>query len=165
MPSFFLDASAVVKRYRTELGSDVVDALLESVPTDGPLVGSFLTVLETTAAGRRSKGSRWQDAAVARVILSLFRHDMSANFRLWPLDSAIVAAALSVVEQHRLRAGDALQLASALAFGAVYETPIIMVSSDHELLWAAAAAGLSVLDPTDHGALQTLRELRSLSQS
>jgi uncharacterized protein with PIN domain len=53
----YLDASALVKRFRHELGSEVVDDVIERVAADNPrrLVVSSLTTLETLTVFNRRR--------------------------------------------------------------------------------------------------------------
>lgn len=49
MPVFYLDTSAIIKRYYLEQGSDIVDELFEQpLPGDG-FHTSFLTLLEVAS--------------------------------------------------------------------------------------------------------------------
>ena len=59
MTIFYLDTSALVKRYKTEEGSDMIDYLYNNLPKGHSLATSFLTVLEFVSAIRRLlKGNR-----------------------------------------------------------------------------------------------------------
>jgi len=59
MAVFYLDTSALVKRYKTEEGSDIIDYLYDNLPKEHSLAASFLTVLEFVSAIRRLlKGNR-----------------------------------------------------------------------------------------------------------
>ncbi len=53
MSLFYLDSSALVKRYKTEKGSVAMDVLFEQKTSDDRLATSFLAVIEITgvAAG------------------------------------------------------------------------------------------------------------------
>ena len=46
MAAFYLDTSALAKRYKTEEGSDIIDYLYDNLPKGHSLATSFLTVLE-----------------------------------------------------------------------------------------------------------------------
>ena len=50
MAIFYLDTSALVKRYKTEEGSEMVDDLYDNLPSGNSLAISFLTVLEFVSA-------------------------------------------------------------------------------------------------------------------
>jgi len=66
-----------------------------------------------------------------------------------------------VVEQHKLRSADALHLAAAQTIAGLAPGVLtVMVTSDRELLTAAEAVRLGVLDPQASGAAEKVRELR-----
>ncbi|MBU4374341.1 MAG: hypothetical protein KKD69_06555 [Euryarchaeota archaeon] len=50
MTVFYLDTSALVKRYKTEEGSEAIDHLYEELPMGSHLATSFLSVLEFVSA-------------------------------------------------------------------------------------------------------------------
>jgi predicted nucleic acid-binding protein len=80
---------------------------------------------------------------------------------VWPLNEEIATDAVTAVEEHRLRAADAMHLATAQRIsGVVSGARVVMVSSDRELLSAAEATGLAALDPQARGSAGHLRQLR-----
>ena len=56
MPLFYLDTSALVKRYRTERGTEVVEQLLANFPPEDRFFTSFLSIIELTSAILRFDG-------------------------------------------------------------------------------------------------------------
>ena len=65
-----------------------------------------------------------------------------------PLTQPLLQAAQEVIDTFQLRAGDAIQLASALAFiEAEPSAETVLIASDTELLEAARQAGLETLNP------------------
>ena len=154
MPVFYVDTSALVKRYRLEQGTDVIDSLFNNPLPEDRFYTSFLSVLEVTSAVHRRLGLGQLDGALAHEILARLRRDLQDYFRLWPLNNDVVAAAVSVIEQYKLRSMDAIHLATALAIASLAPgLSIVMVSSDHEIIRAADAVGLGVLNPADSNAL------------
>ena len=163
MVIFYLDTSALLKRYRTEQGTDVVTELLVTPTPDDRLYISFLAVLEFTSGILRLVRGGQLAVSIADGILARFRQDVRDFSRIWPLNEEITNSAVAVVEEHRLRSGDAIHLATALAIGSVQpEVLFVLVSSDHELLDAAAAAGLTVLDPAEPRAFFQLSGIRAI---
>ena len=148
MAVFYLDTSALVKRYRTELGTEVVEELLANPRQQDRFFISFLSVIELTSGVLRlAKGRQLRDDT-AQEILARFRDDVHELLRVWPLGEDVAATAVTVAETHRLRSADAIHLATAQAIASLVSgTRVVMVSSDHELLDAAEAAGLTPLDP------------------
>lgn len=161
MAYFYLDTSALVKRYRTERGTELLAQLLINPPPEDRFYISFLSVLELTSGVMRLvKGGQLRQS-VADAILAGFRQDISETFRVWPLNEDMASAAVSVAERHRLRSGDAIHLATALATSAAAPGAIfIIISADRELLEAAASAGLATLNPEEVGAPQALTRIR-----
>lgn len=161
MPSFYLDTSALMKYYREEIGSEVTKELLEHPGIDDRFATSFLTVLELTSSVLRlAKGGQLPQQLVEEILVSL-AEDIHRLFRVWPLDEASAEQAITVILQHRLRTGDALQLATALNLAtSAPGAQLVFVSSDKELLSAAVASGFSVLDPESEDAFQDLLRLR-----
>lgn len=119
-------------------------------------------LLELTAATLRLAAGGQLTPSLASTTLSRFRNALGRELSILPLDDQVVTAALAVVEAYTLRAGDAVHLATALAISrAVMPLPLVMVSSDAEVIHATTAAGLGVLDPAGPDALARLRGLRA----
>jgi len=83
-------------------------------------------------------------------MLDRFQQDFHETIRVLPLTEAIVNGAVAVVEQHQLRSGDAIHLATAATiFRLVPELETVLVSSDRELMEAAMRSAMAVLNPLD----------------
>lgn len=161
MAIFYLDTSALVKRYRSEPGTEVVEELLSEPSPDDRFFVSFLSVLELTSAILRLVRGGQAREDTANEVLASFRRDLHDLLEVWPLNEGIAIAAVSAVERHRLRSADALHLATAQTIAALAPgARVVMVSSDRELLDAAEAAGLTPLDPQARGSGESLRQIR-----
>jgi predicted nucleic acid-binding protein len=119
------------------------------------LISATITRIEVGAAiaarHRAPKGlSRDErDGAVA-----LLEQHCSTEYVLIPVETPVLDRALALTQSYRLRAYDAVQLASALlvansARAASLPIPIFL-SADSDLLAAAQAEGLPVDDPNAH---------------
>jgi predicted nucleic acid-binding protein len=114
MSYFYLDSSALVKRYLTEIGSAWVGVLTD------PATGNSIVVAEITrveaaaaiAARHRASGGISLDERDALVGL-LLRH-FDTECVIAPLSNLIVDQAVRLTQAHRLRGYDAVQLATAL---------------------------------------------------
>ena len=157
MAVFYQDASAIAKLYlRNEIGVDFVLELLGSPSPDDRFFTSALSIVEV-----KSAISRRIDRPNARsVLIAAYDGDVYEMFEVLPMDHSIIVEAGTVVENHRLRAGDAIHLATALSIAATTIQPVFMVSSDVELLEAAEAAGLGALDPQMDDAIDRLHYIR-----
>jgi predicted nucleic acid-binding protein len=136
---YFLDSSALVKRYVAEQGTAWMRAI--SVPGAGnAIVVAPVTQVEVfSGVSRRKREGIITPRTAQAVRLLLNRH---------------IQRAQDLLDQHPLRAYDAIQLASALIIHTRLLTvglaPLIFVSSDTRLLAAAVAEGLAIDDANVH---------------
>lgn len=149
MSLYYLDASAWVKRHQREDGSDWIARLW------GPEVRfacATLGVVEVlaTVARRHAGNTVAQDVTVA--VLAAVQRDFAA-FTQVPLNEAVLERATDLASRRRLRGADSVHLASALYLRQVQTEQVVVVASDAELLAAARAEGLAVLDPTANPAV------------
>ena len=158
MPVFYLDASAIAKLYLPdEIGSEFVVNLLDSRSSTDLFVTSALSVVEVKSAITR----RIDNPHERGPLLSAYDRDLQEMFDLISVRNDLIVGAGSIAERHRLRAGDAIHLATALDISVTTEqTQIFMVSSDAELLSASEAAGIGALDPQVGDALSSLHQIR-----
>ena len=157
MSIYYLDTSAILKLYLTnELGAEFMRILMGGATPDESFYISSFGLLEVKAAIVR----RISDAGVIDRALSQFSQDMANLLRIVRLNEYILYRALSATENYRLRAGDAIHLATALSVGATTTQQVFVVSSDAELLEASEAAGIGALDPQADDALISLRQIR-----
>jgi predicted nucleic acid-binding protein len=136
----YFDASALVKRYINEAGSKAV----ENLSASAVVFTSRLSQVEVASAVQRQTrdGVITEDARDAA--LSNFAEDWS-NIRIIELTETVCGLAQSLIQRHALRAGDAVQLASALNATAGVETPLEFVGFDGRLSQAAKEEGFTVL--------------------
>lgn len=165
MPTFYLDTSALLKRYKTEEGSPVIEqlfALLEKPANKAAI--SFLTVLEVIASGRRLlKGELISEDEFSELIRE-FLADVRRYFVLRGLDAKLFARAIDLALAHALRTADALQLATALNLKDVLERTgekLIFIADDDDLCKAAVNEGLVTINPREKTAVKRLRQLAS----
>jgi uncharacterized protein len=148
---FFLDASAVGKRYVPEMGSSTVNHLFDRVPHDR-LVMLTQTLGETLSIiVRRRNGGKLTDAAYRDASQTL-RDELivAAEVQFRGTDDALVFASLPLIEQHSINSTDALVLRASLELEASLQSDghsIVLVASDVRLLRAAAAESLAVFNP------------------
>jgi predicted nucleic acid-binding protein len=147
---YFLDSSAIVKQFVSEIGSAWVTGLLD--PSAGHRINlASLTGIEVVAAlTRRGRGG---GLALASAAVGRFRSDFTHRYRVLELTGARVAHALTLAEVHALRGSDAVQLATALQVHTEclnLGLSLTLISADAELNTAATAEGLLVEDPNAH---------------
>lgn len=140
----YLDASALVKRYVVEVGSEAVAQLLTEVKVVGTAGISFVEVIAALAKAARLGGLPRSEAEMAQIA---FRGDWPDLMRL-PVTQSLLDRAADLAWQLGLRGYDAVQLAAAVSWQEVLETPITLATFDRQLWQAARQVGLSVF-PTD----------------
>lgn len=152
MDGYFLDSSAVTKRYVAEAGTAWVTRLTDRSAGNIIFLAEIGTVEIVSALVRRGRGGSLSATQVAAA-LARFRGELPVLYRLIDVTPALVARAATLAEVHALRGYDAVQLASALEARAQFRTvggPIALVSADAELNAAARSEGFAVEDPNQY---------------
>jgi len=149
---YFLDASALVKRYAVERGSAWVESIANA-KSDNVIAIAQVTLAEVAAAlASKLRGQFMTGDEFERAVEDLL-HDAFESFTLIEVDQQVVMRAVAVVRRQSLRGYDAIQLACGLMLNdtliAAEELPLIFVTADKTLLSAAQAEGLQAEDPND----------------
>jgi predicted nucleic acid-binding protein len=160
MAVYFLDTSALVKRYVAETGSAWIGQL--SNPRSGNRIYiTTITGVEVVSAIMKNVRSTNSPLSLgdAQKAIAEFRNDFENQYVLFPVTDSLIQKAMKLPEKHKLRGYDAVQLAAALIISAqstqqgipVTGVPsLALVASDDELLQAAQSEGLVVDDPRSH---------------
>lgn len=133
--TYFLDSSAIVKRYVPEIGS----AWIQSI-TD-PDVGHSIAIAQITWVEVQSAFARRQREGTLSTdeldeLVEDFREDFHNQYQIIDVDQQLLETAGQLVLQSPLRAYDSVQLASALPLQSQL-TPDIQysfISADDRLL-------------------------------
>jgi hypothetical protein len=148
MTTYFVDSSALIKRYRQEGGSRQVSELLESA--DKLLIARLAIVEVSSALVRRARATNLSVEQLA-AILATFDDELRRSFDVVELDAPVMAHAVVLARKHGLRGADAIQLTCALmARNEARDPKFALVSCDEELNAASAAEGLQVENPNRH---------------
>lgn len=164
MPAYYIESSAWLKRYKSEIGSEVVNELLAGRTADEIFVTSHLSVLEVSAvAARLLKGRAITPSQYERMV-GTFAQDLSTHgVVILPLYHTLVQESIDLLPQYPLRTADALQFATALRASravAVADQPFHVVRADKEIVAACMGHDIPHLDPESPSALTQLRVLR-----
>ena len=154
MTDYYLDASALVKRYTDEPGSTWIRQNTDR-STQNTILLAEITLTEVAAAlaaKHRVPGGiteQQRDRALSR-----FLQDCDEHFLLLSMDRSVIDRAVQLTQNHRLRGYDAVQLATALMASETLKSqnlpPLIFVAADDDLLTAAQAETLPVDNPLKH---------------
>jgi len=150
---YFLDSSALIKRYITEQGTGWVRSL--TPPSVGnTIIIAQVTQVEIPSGVFRRRREGLVPPRTARTIRLLLHRHVKREYMVVELTTPIIEEAEDLLDKHPLRAYDAIQLASALVANARLTdaalAPLVFVSADVRLLAAATAEGFTVDDPNVH---------------
>jgi predicted nucleic acid-binding protein len=153
MTSYYLDSSALGKRYVQETGTDWVRMLIDP-KADHTLLTARITMVEIYSALARRKREGSVPAADCDTASRAFTAHSATDYDFVELDLTTVNLSRNLLNRHPLRAYDAVQLASALMANQVLQSanlsPLVFVSADNRLNDAALAEGLTVDNPNLH---------------
>lgn len=152
MYHFYFDASALVKRYTRESGSDRMLFLFRNIPLARLLcltIGAievFWICIRKKNDGRITIGEFTQ--AVGHLEHEIINHQSS--FRKISVPDSLVWNSMDLIETHSLNSVDAMVLRSALDTATELRSigdRLVLVASDQRLLRAAHAEGLQIFNP------------------
>jgi predicted nucleic acid-binding protein len=150
---YYADSSALIKRHVVEIGSSWIKQ--EFIQSSGNnVITSKLSIAEVFSGLNR----RRREASISAADYTKFSKDFAAvskfQCELMDLTDEILLEAQRLLETYPLRAGDAIQLASALLVNAGLQSAnlpaLIFLASDARLLTAANSEGLQADDPQNH---------------
>jgi uncharacterized protein len=148
MPRYFLDSRALVKRYRTETGTDTIEHLFAE-PDRRILVSRLALVEFHSCFARLVREGALSEAEFGRLVARLKADVANRVFFVTAVSGARLQDASNLLATyaltHPIRALDAIQLATAQ--GLHRRTRLAgMVAADKRLLASASACGLPVID-------------------
>lgn len=149
---FYFDASALVKRYTEETGSDKVDYLFVNVPLNQLKCLTIGAAEVFWICVRKKNDERITPYEFTHAVANLNREVTSdtSDFRTDSVPDALVWASLNLVETYSLNSVDAMVLGSALDVAVKLRSTgdtLVFVASDQRLLRAASNEGLLIFNP------------------
>ncbi len=154
----YFDASALSKRYASEVGTEVVNAVFDLVPRE-KMTCSNVGLLEVVSVlVRKRNRNELPTATLNEVLLKLYEEIVLDNdFQLIAVADSLVYRAIDLILRHNINATDAIILRSCLDLRATEIPQLVLWSCDKRLVRAANHEGLAVFDPE----FQTVDALRS----
>lgn len=150
MTHYFLDSSALIKRYIREQGTSWVRSIT-ALSAGNTIYIAQVTPVEVVSGLSRRKREGFLSEEHARRIRALLTQHVRRDYMQISLSERVMVSAMDLLEASPLRAYDAIQLASALdsndGLVAARLPLLVFVSADKRLLDAAASEGLSIEDP------------------
>lgn len=153
MAIYFIDSSALVKRYVNEIGSTWTLRLFDPV-LDNEFFIAAITGVEIIAAITRRARSGSINVTDATLVCQQIRNDLQTDYSIVEITEEIIDSGMKLAEKRGLRGYDAVQLAAGCAVNALCIasglSPVIFVSADNELNLAAASEDLSIKNPNNY---------------
>ena len=149
---FYFDASALVKRYTEEIGSDNVDFIFANVPLNQLVCLNFGAAEVFWICVRKRNDRRITPHEFSQAIGHLNR-EVIANYSdltTLPVHKLLVWASVNLIETYAINSTDAIVLRSALDLVISLRNvgdELVLVASDQRLLRAARAEGLLCFNP------------------
>jgi uncharacterized protein len=153
MAVYFLDSSALVKRYISETGSFWVLGLFDPALNNEAFIAAITGVEIIAAITRRSRSGSISitDATITR---NQFKRDLQKNYQIVEITENIINSGMVLSETYGLRGYDAIQLAVGRVVNTISITnglpPITFVSADNELNAAVVSEGLMIENSNSH---------------
>ena len=158
MALYFLDSSAIMKRYFQEPGHEWIEMLHDPGQGHGFYIAQA-SLVEVVASICRKAREQNMPHEERDTIIDDFRRDVQNAYNVWVVDDSLYTAAGDLCRSHQLRAYDAIQLACALAVREdvlVAHPPdseppdYIFVSADLRLLTIARSEGFRSENPKNY---------------
>jgi hypothetical protein len=149
--AYYLDASALVKRYAPEAGSEWIVTITDPTANHA-IIFSEITLVEVAAAlAAKERAPRGLSVEERNRALSRFLQDCAEHFLLLQVDRGVIERAVTLTQSRRLRGYDAIHLSTALISNDDLvereHPPLIFVAGDTDLLAAAQSEGLPTHNP------------------
>jgi len=153
MAAYYADSSALVKRHLQEAGSPWTKALL-SPQAQNFIITARISLAEAYSAFNRRMRKTMLVLADYQQIVADLNIIWASEYEIIEVTQPLIDDSRLMLEQHPLRAYDAVQLASAIqarrTLLAVGSAAPIFLSADDRLLVAAKAEGFATDNPNLH---------------
>lgn len=137
MSGYFVDSSALAKRYLTETVSLWVRSWV--IPEhENDIIISALTTVEVISLLMRREREGFISPASRVIMQNDFLLHVETEYMVIALDDRTLALARELLPRHRLRSLDALQLACALRAERAFSAPLPFITAAARLLEAPA---------------------------
>ena len=152
MYHFYFDASALVKRYIREAGSNKIHFLFDNLPLNQLKCLTIGAAEVFWVCVRKQNDGRITPYEFTHAVANLNSEVTSdaSDFRTDSVPDALVWASLNLVETYSLNSVDAIVLRSALETATELrriDDTLVLVASDQRLLRAASNEGLLIFNP------------------
>lgn len=150
MSAYFLDSSAIVKRYSPEKGTNFVISLFKPSAQHQLYVARITLVEVISALARQQRGGFLKPDEYAKAV-ARFRRVYAKQFFIVDIDAPLIEHASQLTEKHYLRGYDSVQLAAVLEVERLRQiaaaSRLTLISADVALNNAAQIEGVLTDNP------------------
>ncbi len=149
---FYFDASALVKRYTKETGSEHINFIFSNFPMNC-MMCSIMCVAELYWIFVRKKNDgriNEDDFSQASINLESEILDSHSEFHIIPIQDSLILRSMPMIQTYSVNSVDAILLRSAVDITRpIWNTGnrLVLVSSDRRLNRAATSEGILVFNP------------------
>jgi predicted nucleic acid-binding protein len=147
--NYYVDTSALIKRYLVETGSTWVRSFTDST-AGNVIVVCDLTAVEVFSTLARRQREATIAAADIQTLQTRFLADFGREYLSVSLEEVVLSRARDLLNRYPLRSLDAIQLASAVEASNILGEPITFISADRNLLRAASSENFQIDTPYNH---------------
>jgi len=152
MVYFYIDTSVLVKRYKTEDGTDIADILMDEAISEGNVVvTSSITMVELFSVLKRAQKGRLLSKKDVSIALAAIARD-TERLMIRPVGEDTMGKAIEVIMEHGTRTLDAIHLGSLIELREtmrLVQEDVVLVSDDREMCMAARSDGFTVIGSGD----------------
>lgn len=149
MSIYFLDTSALAKRYVAETGSNWIRGWIPRRAGHEIIISRLATVELIAVAVRKLRDKTLPQSDFRRLRNNFYAH-VRDQYQVIEFEPGVLSLSRQLLLKYPIRTLDSIQLASALRVGANVRQALTFVAADARLLAAAAAEGLPTDDPNLH---------------
>jgi predicted nucleic acid-binding protein len=158
----YFDASALIKQYTSEHGSNIVNTLFEHI-SDTQIVCSALSIAEVISILVRKRNDARISDLLFKQSLANFHAEIvsSRKVRKTTVNNRLINLSLTFIFKHNINATDAIILRSALDLQQLLHESgdtLLFCAADKRLIRAAEAEGVTILNPEE----DTVERVRQL---
>ena len=149
---FYFDASALVKRYTEEIGSDKIDFLFQNVPSNRLMCLAIGVAEVFSICVRKRNDGRITRHHFEQAVSYLDSEviNIESDFETVTVQNALIWKSISLMDTHSINSVDAILLCSALDIVTNLHdenNELVLIASDQRLLRAAQTEGLLCFNP------------------
>lgn len=157
LPKFYLDASTLAKRYKTESGSNLINELFAYSSTNQELL--FTTrhsIVEVASVFMRLKREHILSLNEAQHIIDRFLFESHKHIYFIGATTKIEFIAMDLMSKYSLKAADAIHVAVSIDLSNIIHSDLYVVCSDKQMCNAITAENLNLINPNDDISIQEL---------